>query len=607
MATLAILVDWRPRSVQPVSTSASLLGLPLGPSTVAEHLRQELTAADIHGWVVAPNGPCGPDYIRAIRDLVPEATVVESSAFGKFLEALEPADWLLFVDARHFPRGELHRVLPRGGETAGPAATHLVHLQRSDEGTRERVLCDEHNRVRVIQRLYEGVTDVETAGVSCSLISVAMAQHLQRSDLFRLPLLRTRLAACGVPSHDLTATRPTMDLLQPEDLLALNDCITSATTRGAVRRGFTERAPGIWTGSHCRIHPGSRIYGPAILHDDVVVDAEAVVIGPTVLGPGARVERQGLISQSLIGRGVRVRSGTTAARRVLMDSTGGVTLSEESTARSRPGSPFPAVPEAEGAVPPRHAGASRSLAALGKRAFDFLLALFGLLLLSPLLLVVAVLIKLTSPGPVFFSDEREGRGGRVFRCWKFRTMVHGAHALQRALYRENLVDGPQFKLSRDPRVTWPGRRLRTTNIDELPQLYNVLRGEMSLIGPRPSPFRENQICVPWRSARLAVRPGITGLWQICRRERSAGDFHQWIYFDVLYVRHWSLGLDLRILGATLLTLGGRWSVPLNWMIPGQKPQAAQPSLKFPAHSWPTIRYPESRLAGAARVSAAGVH
>jgi lipopolysaccharide/colanic/teichoic acid biosynthesis glycosyltransferase len=156
-------------------------------------------------------------------------------------------------------------------------------------------------------------------------------------------------------------------------------------------------------------------------------------------------------------------------------------------------------------------------------------------------------------------------------------MVDGAHGQQRALYNRSNMDGPQFKIERDPRVTRVGHILRLTNLDELPQLWNVLWGEMSIVGPRPSPFRENQICVPWREARLSVRPGITGLWQVCRRERDTGDFHQWIHFDVLYVRRQSLGLDVRILLATLLSLGGRWSVPLEWMLPDAAvPPAATP-------------------------------
>jgi len=235
-----------------------------------------------------------------------------------------------------------------------------------------------------------------------------------------------------------------------------------------------------------------------------------------------------------------------------------------------------------------------------KRIVDLAFATAGLVLLAPFLAVVATLIKLTSRGPVLFADTREGTDGREFRCWKFRTMIDGAHRQQRELYRQNQVDGPQFKLRGDPRITRVGPWLRSTNIDELPQLINVVLGQMSLIGPRPSPFRENQICVPWRNARLAVRPGITGLWQLCRSDRSTGDFHQWIYLDMLYVRRWCLSLDLRIFLATLLTLGGRWSVPLDWMIPGRERRAGLPGRAFAAQALPAIRYREGGVAERAR-------
>jgi len=204
-----------------------------------------------------------------------------------------------------------------------------------------------------------------------------------------------------------------------------------------------------------------------------------------------------------------------------------------------------------------------------KRAMDLIGASIGLVLLSPFMLLMALLIKLDSPGPVLFGHIRERRGGKEFKCLKFRTMVPDADRRQRDLFDKNQVDGPQFKLANDPRVTRVGRWLRASNLDELPQLFNVLVGHMSLVGPRPSPFRENQICVAWRQARLSVRPGITGLWQICRApDRSQGDFHEWIYYDMAYVRHFSLWLDIKILFATLLTLGGHRHVPLSWMIGG---------------------------------------
>jgi lipopolysaccharide/colanic/teichoic acid biosynthesis glycosyltransferase len=184
-----------------------------------------------------------------------------------------------------------------------------------------------------------------------------------------------------------------------------------------------------------------------------------------------------------------------------------------------------------------------------------------------LLIVIAVAIWLESKGPIFYGDKREGLRGRVFKCWKFRTMYTGAHLAQLDLKALDQTDGPHFKVDRDPRVHRVGRVLRALNLDEIPQLFNVLVGEMSLVGPRPSPFRENQVCVPWRAARLSVRPGITGFWQVCRHNRSAGDFHQWIEYDLLYVQHLSLWLDLKIFAATMLTLGGKVApVAPAWLV-----------------------------------------
>jgi lipopolysaccharide/colanic/teichoic acid biosynthesis glycosyltransferase len=170
-------------------------------------------------------------------------------------------------------------------------------------------------------------------------------------------------------------------------------------------------------------------------------------------------------------------------------------------------------------------------------------------------------------------------------------MRTGASALQRDLKRFDKIDGPHFKLDLDPRVTRWGRILRATNIDELPQLVNVLMGDMSLVGPRPSPFRENQICVPWREGRLSVRPGLTGLWQVCRHDRGSGDFHQWIEYDLLYVQHVSLLLDLKILAATVLTFGGRISVPVSWIVSAANPEPLTTERSAPSATDNTRRTP----------------
>ncbi len=183
-----------------------------------------------------------------------------------------------------------------------------------------------------------------------------------------------------------------------------------------------------------------------------------------------------------------------------------------------------------------------------KRSMDIALSVTVLLLLLPFLLVVAVLVKLSSRGTVLFGHKRQGVGGTEFRCLKFRTMIEGADAMQAQLRSDNEVDGPQFKITKDPRLTRLGAWMQRYNVDELPQFINVLRGDMSLVGPRPSPDGENQFCPGWRRARLSVRPGITGLWQVLRlRDQPNSDFQEWIYYDLEYVRHRSFWLDWQIL------------------------------------------------------------
>jgi exopolysaccharide biosynthesis polyprenyl glycosylphosphotransferase len=185
-----------------------------------------------------------------------------------------------------------------------------------------------------------------------------------------------------------------------------------------------------------------------------------------------------------------------------------------------------------------------------KRVLDFTVALTLLVLLAPLFLVAAILIKLTSPGPVFFGQERIGLNKHRFRIWKFRTMVPDAERKLAQVEALNEVSGPVFKIANDPRVTPIGRFLRKTSIDELPQLFNVLKGEMSLVGPRPLPVRDYEgFDRDWHRRRFSVRPGITCLWQV--NGRSSIPFEQWMRMDMEYIDHWSLWLDMKILINTI--------------------------------------------------------
>jgi lipopolysaccharide/colanic/teichoic acid biosynthesis glycosyltransferase len=154
--------------------------------------------------------------------------------------------------------------------------------------------------------------------------------------------------------------------------------------------------------------------------------------------------------------------------------------------------------------------------------------------------------------PFFFSHERESIHGRVFGCLKFRTMFRNAEEMKARLQGENRADGPQFFIENDPRITRVGRWLRRLQLDEIPQFLNVLTGHMSVVGPRPSPYSENQYCPGWREARLSVRPGVTGLWQVRRTRADGADFQEWIRYDIEYVERANFWLDLYIVWKTVL-------------------------------------------------------
>jgi exopolysaccharide biosynthesis polyprenyl glycosylphosphotransferase len=187
---------------------------------------------------------------------------------------------------------------------------------------------------------------------------------------------------------------------------------------------------------------------------------------------------------------------------------------------------------------------------IAKRLLDIVGSGLLLVLFSPVLLATVLLIKVTSPGPVFFVQERLGQNKRLFRIYKFRTMVQGADQMQKELEHLNEVDGPAFKIRDDPRITPVGKFLRKTSIDELPQLFNVLKGDISLVGPRPLPVRDyRNFHEDWHRRRFSVKPGITCLWQV--GGRSDLDFDQWMKLDMFYIDHWSFWLDLKILLRTV--------------------------------------------------------
>lgn len=297
------------------------------------------------------------------------------------------------------------------------------------------------------------------------------------------------------------------------------------------------------------VQENSRFIGRVLLGKDVHVGPNVIIIGPTIISHNARIEQGAVIDSSIIGPEVCVPGGQFVQDCVLK----GPQFSLKHTVQDKNRETLLLDSHGPFRTWPRF-----SYVRCLKRIADFCAALMVLVLFAPVILFVALAIKLTSPGPVFYKDKRQGLHGRQFNCLKFRTMILGADKIQEILRIVSQVDGPQFKIANDPRINTVGKFLRETYIDEIPQFFNVLFGQMSIVGPRPSPESENTLCPFWRDARLSVKPGITGLWQVFRTRQPLKDFQEWIHYDTEYVRNVSLKTDLYICWKTAEKLLGNF-------------------------------------------------
>ncbi|MCK5271075.1 MAG: sugar transferase [Sedimentisphaerales bacterium] len=301
--------------------------------------------------------------------------------------------------------------------------------------------------------------------------------------------------------------------------------------------------------NNCSIAADARLHGKVVLGQNVTIGPVAVVLGPTVIGDNVHIRRGAIVNSAVITTGKTVPEKYHLQNRVI---TFEQQLRHKQSSPQKQNRHSSSCYAAETAAQKKnHENNFRvwprfSYARCLKRIGDIIAAMIFLILFAPVMPVLALAIKVMSPGPVFFKDKRQGLHGREFNCIKFRTMIVGADKIQTKLRVVSQVDGPQFKMEDDPRVNSIGRFLRDTCLDEIPQFFNVLLGQMSLVGPRPSPKTENSMCPPWRDARLSIRPGITGLWQISRTRREGQDFQEWIYYDTKYVKNLSWQMDLWI-------------------------------------------------------------
>jgi lipopolysaccharide/colanic/teichoic acid biosynthesis glycosyltransferase len=388
----------------------------------------------------------------------------------------------------------------------------LLYLRLHDHRPRtyrESVVTDPHGRFVRFERSY-GAQDPQLARVALTT-SRHLAHLWQMAPSTRAGwrLLRQLVepnarATMSLPGRVFDASNP-RDLAEGLSLIQQRWKRPDSTIRRIRRHSHT-----VWSDREAAIDAGCKFVGTVWVGAGRRLSAAESVVGPAILwdDPKARPEVDGIrwddiepISQ--LDRAVTPRRLTSSAR-------------------------------------------------ISKRLLDLTIASVALVLTLPLYPLIMLAIWLEDGRPFFFVHWRETLGGREFPCVKFRSMKNNAEQIKQRLLADNQADGPQFFMDNDPRLTRVGRLLRNVQLDEIPQFFNILLGHMSAVGPRPSPYSENQFCPPWREARLSVRPGLTGLWQVCRTRRQGLDFQEWIRYDIEYVENVSPRLDAWILWRTFV-------------------------------------------------------
>jgi lipopolysaccharide/colanic/teichoic acid biosynthesis glycosyltransferase len=308
------------------------------------------------------------------------------------------------------------------------------------------------------------------------------------------------------------------------------------------------------------ISPTAMVMDPLFVGEGSSIGSQTVVMGPTFIGSQCVIGEKSVVNDCIVMSHARIGAhvhlnGCVVGEGVTIEDNAehmGVVLAKGHRHKTVK------VPYLNAASEGRERPALSSVLGftrtypIGKRVFDIFAASVGLILSAPLMLIIAVVLKAADGGPVLFKQRRCTQYGRFFEMYKFRTMVVDAEEIRATMQCLNEVDGPMFKIADDPRVTPIGVVLRRTYLDELPQLWNVLRGDMALVGPRPLSMSEMSLNPRWRDFRLAVRPGLTGLWQV--ESHSKSSFAEWIRHDIHYVCNFSPWLDLKILLKTALNV-----------------------------------------------------
>jgi lipopolysaccharide/colanic/teichoic acid biosynthesis glycosyltransferase len=423
---------------------------------------------------------------------------------GEPSEIVADAELFLLTDPRTLVIFDLGKCVEQLSWVKPDVLCVRLHDSR-DRGYRERVVTGSDRQFVRFERIYG---DFDTRQARVALTPDPRLAHLwQRSAGTRQGWRALREEVARAHRGVMSVNGSVYDRALDGEVVQCMRKLVQAWKRPDTTVGRAQRrAEAAWVDSSTDVPAGTSLVGPVWVGAGRHLRADASIVGPRVLwdDPAARpkVERLEWLE-----------------------------IEPSITTTSRPVNPV------------RLTG----LRVAAKRLFDIVFALCAILLTLPLYPVVMLAIWLEDGGPFFFRHRRETLGGREFGCIKFRSMRKDADAIKKRLAQANQADGPQFFIKEDPRLTRVGRFIRKTYIDELPQFWNVLFGDMAIVGPRPSPHVENQYCPPWREARLSVRPGLTGLWQVRRTRRQGLDFQEWIRYDLEYVENMSWKLDMKII------------------------------------------------------------
>ncbi len=395
-------------------------------------------------------------------------------------------------------------------------------------------------------------------GIYCFQPSVFQYYRPGESFLDLKEQLLPRLLEAGLKVNAQQLSGEWQNLFNLEDYMKMNEGVLSGRFGNITYH--RQISPSVWAGQNVRIGSRVNFIPPVVIGDNTMIDDDVQIIGPAAIGADCFVGKGAMLRESTLWNRSRVAEGSWIERSVITrDSTVGprqhlqgavvvkdqlqaatVNLLEKSynitTIASSTSTP---------ALAGRH---RRRLYDFSKRSIDLFFSSLLFLFFLPVMGALALAIKLDSPGPVFFRQRRCGLGGREFFMFKFRSMVEDAARRQHELKHLNQVDGPIFKIENDPRLTRAGKILRKFSLDEIPQLLNILRGEMSFVGPRPLARKELKFEPAWSETRLQVKPGLTGLWQVSGRSDSS--FRDWVAMDKYYAMNQSLLLDLKIMFKT---------------------------------------------------------